>query len=199
MSRSEGDADPSSAALAAVVVATLRDRSQTLATAESLTGGLVGATLSDVPGASAVYRGGLIVYATELKAELAHVSVQTLAADGPVAARTAAQLARGAADVCGADWGLATTGVAGPDPQDGHPVGQVYVAVAGPPSEGVLDEVPEGFPEADQVGVQVQELALAGDRSAIRDQTTRAVLLLLLDRLGVGHPGGRSVPWGVET
>ena len=61
MSRSEGDADPSSAALAAVVVATLRDRSQTLATAESLTGGLVGATLTDVPGASAVYRGGLIV------------------------------------------------------------------------------------------------------------------------------------------
>ena len=199
MSRSEGDADPSSAALAAVVVATLRDRSQTLATAESLTGGLVGATLTDVPGASAVYRGGLIVYATELKAELAHVSVQTLAADGPVAARTAAQLARGAADVCGADWGLATTGVAGPDPQDGHPVGQVYVAVAGPPSEGVLDEVPEGFPEADQVGVQVQELALAGDRSAIRDQTTRAVLLLLLDRLGTGRPGGRSAPWGVET
>ena len=199
MSRSEGDADPSSAALAAVVVATLRDRSQTLATAESLTGGLVGATLTDVPGASAVYRGGLIVYATELKAELAHVSVQTLAADGPVAARTAAQLARGAADVCGADWGLATTGVAGPDPQDGHPVGQVYVAVAGPPSAGVLDEVPGGLPEADQVGVQVQELALAGNRSAIRDQTTRAVLLLLLDRLGVGHPGGRSVPWGVET
>ena len=199
MSRSEGDADPSSAALAAVVVATLRDRSQTLATAESLTGGLVGATLTDVPGASAVYRGGLIVYATELKAELAHVSVQTLAADGPVAARTAAQLARGAADVCGADWGLATTGVAGPDPQDGHPVGQVYVAVAGPPSEGVLDKVPEGLPEGDQIGVLVQELALAGDRSAIRDQTTRAVLLLLLDRLGVGHPGGRSVPWGVET
>ena len=123
------------AAPAEAVVAALRDRSQTLATAESLTGGLVGATLTAVPGASAVYRGGLIVYATELKAELARVSPQTLAADGPVAASTAAQLARGAADVCGADWGLATTGVAGPEPQDGHPVGQVFVAVAGPPSD----------------------------------------------------------------
>lgn len=200
MSRSGGGADSAPAALAAAVVATLRDRSQTLATAESLTGGLVGATLTDVPGASAVYRGGLIVYATELKAELARVSVQTLAADGPVAASTAAQLARGAADVCGADWGLATTGVAGPEPQDGHPVGQVYVAVAGPAPEGVLDEVPEGLPEEDdQGGVQVRELALVGDRSAIRDQTTHGVLLLLLDRLGVGHPDGRTAPWGVET
>ena len=137
MSGPDGGADTSAALPAEAVVAALRDRSQTLATAESLTGGLVGATLTAVPGASAVYRGGLIVYATELKAELARVSPQTLAADGPVAARTAAQLARGAADVCGADWGLATTGVAGPDPQDGHPVGQVYVAVAGPPPDEV--------------------------------------------------------------
>ncbi|HYI54220.1 MAG TPA: CinA family protein [Microlunatus sp.] len=188
-------ADTSAAAPAGAVVAALRERSQTLATAESLTGGLVGATLTAVPGASAVYRGGLIVYATELKAELARVSPQTLAADGPVAASTAAQLARGAADVCGADWGLATTGVAGPDPQDGHPVGQVYVAVAGPPS----DEVPEGSTEGDQVGVQVQELSLVGDRWAIRDQTTRAVLQLLLDRLQAGHPAGRSAPSGVAT
>jgi nicotinamide-nucleotide amidase len=188
-------ADTSAAAPAGAVVAALRERSQTLATAESLTGGLVGATLTAVPGASAVYRGGLIVYATELKAELARVSPQTLAANGPVAASTAAQLARGAADVCGADWGLATTGVAGPDPQDGHPVGQVYVAVAGPPS----DEVPEGSTERDQVGVQVQELSLVGDRWAIRDQTTRAVLQLLLDRLQAGHPAGRSAPSGVAT
>ena len=170
-------------------MAALRDRSQTLATAESLTGGLVGATLTAVPGASAVYRGGLIVYATELKAELARVSAQTLAADGPVAASTAAQLARGAADVCGADWGLATTGVAGPEPQDGHPVGQVFVAVAGPPSDEVPAGSRRGCAERDQGGVQVRELSLTGDRSAIRDQTTRAVLLLLLDRLRVGHPG----------
>jgi nicotinamide-nucleotide amidase len=144
MSGSERGADPSPVALAAAVVAALRDRSQTLATAESLTGGLVGATLTDVPGASAVYRGGLIVYATGLKAALARVSAQTLATDGPVAASTAAELARGAAAACGADWGLATTGVAGPDPQDGHPVGQVFVAVAGPRLDGATDGLPEG-------------------------------------------------------
>ena len=195
MSGPDGDADTSPAAPAEAVVAALRDRSQTLATAESLTGGLVGATITSVPGASTVYRGGLIVYATELKAELARVSAQTLAADGPVAASTAAQLARGAADVCGADWGLATTGVAGPEPQDGHPVGQVYVAVAGPPP----DDVSGGRSVRHQGGVQVQELSLAGDRSAIRDQTTRAVLQLLLDRLQAGHPPGRSAPSGVET
>ena len=196
MSRSEGGADPSLAALAAVVVATLRGRSQTLATAESLTGGLVGATLTDVPGASAVYRGGLIVYATGLKAALARVSAQTLATDGPVAASTAAELARGAAAAGGADWGLATTGVAGPDPQDGHPVGQVFVAVAGPRLDGATDGLPEGD---HQDVLEVQELALAGDRAAIRDLTTRAVLRLLLDRLGDARSYGRSAPTGVET
>jgi len=174
--------------LATTVVAALRGRSQTVATAESLTGGLVGATLTDVPGASAVYRGGLIVYATELKGDLARVSARTLAADGPIAASTAGQLARGAATVCGADWGLATTGVAGPEPQDGHPVGQVFVAVAGPRSV----EVP------DRSGVEVRELALTGDRSAIRDQTTRAVLQLLLDTLRIERPQGLSAPSGAE-
>ena len=169
--------------LAAAVVAALRDRSQTLATAESLTGGLVGATLTDVPGASAVYRGGLIVYATELKAELAGVSAQTLAADGPVAAtHGGAAGPRGRGRVRGrlgtGDDRSGRTGSAGRASR------RPGVRRRGRTTE-VLDEVP-GVPEADQVGVQVQELALAGDRSAIRDQTTRAVLLLLLDRLGVG-------------
>ena len=180
------DADPSRVALAGFVVAALRQRSETVASAESLTGGLVGVSLTDVPGASAIYRGGLIVYATELKAEVAGVSAQTLATDGPVAASTAAQLARGAAAVCGADWGLATTGVAGPEPQDGHPVGQVFVAVAGPGSGDA--------PRADRDGVVVRELALSGDRSAIRDQTTRAVLQLLLDTLRTGRPDRHRPP-----
>ena len=198
MSGTDGVADPSLQSLAADVVAALRDREQTLATAESLTGGLLGATLTAVPGASAVYRGGLIVYATELKAELARVSALTLAADGPVSASTAGELARGAAGVCGADWGLATTGVAGPEPQDGHPVGQVFVAVAGPG--------PNVPPEADGGGAEVgtdrraevRELALTGDRSAIRDQTTRAVLMLLLRALGVERHDGLSAPSSVE-
>ena len=85
--------------------------------------------LTGVPGASAVYRGGLITYATDLKATLAGVSAVTLERDGPVAPTTAAELAIGAARRCAADWGLAVTGVAGPDPQDGHPVGQVFVGI----------------------------------------------------------------------
>jgi nicotinamide-nucleotide amidase len=157
--------DASTVDLAARVVSALRHRSQAVATAESLTGGLVGATITSVPGASVVYRGGLITYATELKAELAGVSPSVLEADGPVAATTAAELARGAARICAADWGLATTGVAGPDPQDGHPVGQVFVAVAG------------------ERRTQVRELSLAGDRSEIRAQTVVAVLSLLSERL----------------
>ena len=155
--------------LAAQTVSMLRARGQTMATAESLTGGLLGATITEVPGASAVYRGGLIPYATELKATLVGVSSRTLAADGPVAASTAAQLASGAARTCRADWGLATTGVAGPDPQDGHPVGQVFIAVAGP------------LPGSDPV--RVRELSLTGDRDAIRRETVAAVLGLLLESL----------------
>jgi nicotinamide-nucleotide amidase len=170
-------ADSEAEDLAARVVLALRNRVQTVATAESLTGGLVGATITTVPGASAVYRGGLITYATELKAELAGVSPAVLAADGPVAPTTAAQLAQGAARTCGADWGLATTGVAGPDPQDGHPVGQVFVAVAGPASVDFFGS------SAGERGVQVRELSLTGDRAAIRARAVAAVLRLLVEQL----------------
>jgi nicotinamide-nucleotide amidase len=114
------------------LVEALRARRQTLAVAESLTGGLLAATIVDVPGASRVFRGGLIVYATELKATLAGVPVDLLERRGPVDPDVAAQLARGARERCAADWGLSTTGVAGPDPQDGVAVGTVFVAVSGP-------------------------------------------------------------------
>ncbi|GAA0912006.1 CinA family protein [Virgisporangium aurantiacum] len=150
---------------AGTVLSLLKKRGETLATAESLTGGLVAATIVDVPGASAVYRGGLVAYATELKAALVGVPNDLLAARGPVDPDVARALARGARERCGADWGLATTGVAGPDPQDGHPVGRVYVAVSGP---GV-DEV--------------RELTLTGDRPAIRAGSVAAVLVLLEDTL----------------
>ena len=100
-------------ALAASILAELRRRGQTLASAESLTGGMVGALLTDIPGASANYLGGVISYATPLKATLAGVDRTTLAELGPVAERTAAEMARGVAERCNADWGLATTGVAG--------------------------------------------------------------------------------------
>lgn len=143
----------------------LRARQETLATAESLTGGLLGASLTAVAGASAVYRGGVIAYATGLKATLAGATTATLDREGPVAAATALEMAEGVRARCGADWGLAVTGVAGPESQGGHPVGQVFVAVASSSSDRVV------------------ELALSGSRSAIRAETAIQALALLEDRL----------------
>ena len=96
---------------AAAAVHSLVERRETLATAESLTGGLVAATIVEIPGVSAVFRGGLVVYATELKGTLAGVPKELLEERGPVDPDVAAKLAEGARDRCGADWGLATTGV----------------------------------------------------------------------------------------
>ena len=95
-------------------------RDETVAAAESLTAGLFCATLATVPGASATLRGGVVVYATELKTALAGVPVDLLAAHGPVSPEAAAALADGVRARCGASWGLGLTGVAGPDPVDGH-------------------------------------------------------------------------------
>ncbi|GAB1642434.1 CinA family protein [Krasilnikovia sp. MM14-A1259] len=150
---------------AAAAVHALVERRETLATAESLTGGLVAATVVEIPGVSAVFRGGLVVYATDLKHSLAGVPEDLLAARGPVDPDVAEALAQGARQRCGADWGVATTGVAGPEPQDGKPVGLVYVAVAGPP------------------GSAVQELRLKGSREQVRIESVSMVLNLLVDSL----------------
>ena len=149
----------------AAVVQALLDRGETVATAESLTGGLVAATLVEVAGVSAVFRGGLVVYATDLKHALAGVPEDLLAARGPVDPDVALALARGARERCAADWGVGTTGVAGPDPQDGVPVGRVFVAVAGPDA------------------AQVRELSLGGGRAEIRAASVAGVLELLLELL----------------
>jgi nicotinamide-nucleotide amidase len=154
-------------ALAVSILAELDRRGETLASAESLTGGLLGALFTTVPGASASYVGGVISYATSLKATLAGVDEATLAEFGPVAAPTAAEMARGVANRCEADWGLATTGVAGPEAQDDHPVGQVFVAVNHQAGELL----------------RVEELSLRGDRAAIRKQAAAAALALLADAL----------------
>jgi nicotinamide-nucleotide amidase len=158
-----GDREP--VTRAAAVVRALADRRQTLAVAESLTGGLLAATIVDVAGASAVFRGGLVVYATDLKSALAGVPADLLAERGPIDPDVAAALAAGARRRCRADWGLGTTGVAGPDPQHGRPVGEVYVALAG----------------AD--GAEVRPLRLHGGRAAIRSGAVAASLELLLERL----------------
>jgi len=158
-------------AAAADAVRRLVERRETLATAESLTGGLVAATIVEIPGVSAVYRGGLVVYATDLKHELAGVPEGLLAERGPVDADVALALAEGARRRCSAGWGLATTGVAGPDPQDGKPVGTVFVAVAGPS------------------GAAVRELKLDGNRAVIRVESVTAVLRLLAERLRTAPAG----------
>lgn len=146
------------------VVAALRERGWTVATAESLTAGLVAATLADVPGASAVLRGGVVVYATELKHSLADVPVEVLETHGAVSADTARALAVGAARRCGADVGIGLTGVAGPDRQEGVAVGTVHVGIC----------VPDRQPWS-------VELALSGDRREIRVRACGAALALVTD------------------
>jgi nicotinamide-nucleotide amidase len=149
---------------AAEVLRILRSRGETLAVAESLTGGLLAATVVDVPGASKVFRGGLVVYATDLKGRLAGVPTELLEARGPVDPDVALALAAGARRACLADWGLATTGVAGPESQGGTAVGTVYVACDGP-------------------SAVVRRLALDGDRAAVRLGAVTAALDLLGEQL----------------
>ncbi len=153
------------ASRAAFVVHCLHERHETLATVESLTGGALANSIVEIAGVSGIYRGGLVVYATELKAELAGVPADLLAERGPVDPDVAAALAEGARRRCGADWGLATTGVAGPEPQDGKPVGLVYVAAAGPG------------------GTRVRRLDLDGGRDHIRGAAVIEALRLLAERI----------------
>ncbi len=143
----------------------MRSRGQTLAVAESLTGGMVCAALTDIPGASVVVRGGIVAYATDLKAILLGVPRELLERYGAVYPGVAAAMAEGAWRRLGAVLAVATTGVAGPDPQDGQSVGTVHIAVAA---------------EGDMV---VRTFALPGDRAAVRAGTVAVALRLLLDLL----------------
>ena len=118
--------------LAAKVIRTLGQRTLHLAVAESITGGLIGATLTTVPGASKVYLGGVVSYATRLKNRLLGVPVETIAAHTVVSEEVAIEMAVGLQERTNADWVIAVTGVAGPDPQDGHAPGEVWVSVLGP-------------------------------------------------------------------
>ncbi|ALV32911.1 CinA family protein [Streptomyces sp. CdTB01] len=164
---------------AADVVRLLTVRGETLAVAESLTGGLVAADITGVPGASKAFRGSVTAYATELKHELLGVDADLLAARGAVDPQVAAQMAAGVRKALGADWGIATTGVAGPEPQDGRPVGTVFVAVDGPFGPG----------SGSASGGKVEALRLNGDRAEIRRESVRSVLALLLTELAGEHSG----------
>jgi nicotinamide-nucleotide amidase len=135
-------------------------RGETVACAESLTGGGVADLLSGTPGASATYVGGVVSYATRVKRDLLGVTAAQV-----VSADCAAQMATGVRDLMSTDWAVSTTGVAGPEKQDDKPVGTVYLGVAGP------------------LRVQVHRLSLAGDRGEIRTLACRAAVQALLDEL----------------
>jgi nicotinamide-nucleotide amidase len=152
-------------ALARQILTRLQAGGRTVAVAESLTGGLVAAALTDIPGASASFRGGVVTYATELKASLLGVDRDMLAEHGAVYAPVAAAMADGVRARLGATYGVATTGVAGPEPADGQPVGTAHIAVSA----------------ADDTVVRT--VVLEGDRHVIRRLTVEHALGLLLGRL----------------
>lgn len=152
------------------VVLALVERGLTVACAESLTGGLVCAALTSEPGSSRAVRGGVVGYATDVKASVLGVDARRLADVGPVDALVAEQMAVGAARLLGADVGLSTTGVAGPGPSGGMPAGTVYVAASGPWPGGVTS----------------RRLALEGDRTEVREGSVTAVLGLLDELLRGG-------------
>lgn len=139
----------------------LAQRGATLTTAESLTGGRLAAQVTGVAGASRVYLGGVVAYATRVKQQLLGVPAELVARHGAVSAECARAMAEGARAALGATYALSTTGVAGPEEQEGKAAGTVFVGAAGPD------------------GTTVIALALAGDRPTIQDRTCREALSAL--------------------
>lgn len=161
----DGETAPSAPDPAVAVLRALDARGWSVAAAESLTGGRLTAALVDVPGASAHLRGGIVAYSTDLKTSALGVEADLLAARGAVDPAVAEQMAQGVRHVLRADVGLATTGVAGPDPQDGQPVGTVFVAVSTPET------------------TVVTSLTLSGTRDEIRSRAVVGALELALTLL----------------
>lgn len=161
-----------SAVTAADIVAALKRRGQHLACAESLTGGLFAAAVTAAPGASAVFTAGIVAYTPRMKTELLGVPVEVIDSAGVVSREVAAALALGARDRTGADWGVGTTGAAGPEAHGGQPPGTVWIAVADPSGE-----------------VTARKLALSGGRAEVCRATVEAAKGLLMERL---DPRGRE-------
>lgn len=156
---------------ASTVVAALGARGWTLGVAESLTGGAVAAEVVSVPGASAVFLGGVVAYATPVKRTILGVDAALLSEHGPVHPLVAQQMAQGirdavAVDGHAADVGVSTTGIAGPDSPDGQPVGTVHIGAVTPDR------------------AETREFRFAGDRAEIRALAVVAALTTLLDLLG---------------
>ncbi|MBT4908891.1 MAG: CinA family protein [Microbacteriaceae bacterium] len=155
---------------ASAVIAQAVAKGISLAVAESLTGGAVAADLVSIPGASAVFRGGIVAYDPVIKHDLLEVDAAALASGGAVTALVATQMAEGVAKRLSSDFAVATTGVAGPDPEpvSGQKPGTVFIAVAGT-----------------ALGTLVRELSLTGDRAEIRAKATRAALQALADGIAI--------------
>lgn len=175
----------------------LRERGLTLASAESLTAGRVAASVADVPGASAVLQGGVVAYQNRVKQDLLGVSATLLDTRGAVAPETARQMAAGVRRVVGADIGIATTGVAGPEPHQGQAVGTVWLGLAVGEElaeeaavvvgeRGDYREPGSGQAEASSGGTLTlaRLLRLDGDREAVRAASTQAALALVAELLG---------------
>ncbi|AQL51377.1 damage inducible protein CinA [Corynebacterium pseudotuberculosis] len=159
------------------VIAELKRRGESLAACESLTAGLYMASLADVPGASAVLKGGFVTYATSLKHALAGVEQSILDEFGPVSSQCAVAMAEGARLCCNASWGISLTGVAGPEQQAGHPVGEVWIGVAFP------DGKTKAYRAGDISCGETEEGLLVGGRSLIRSAAVRCAHALILQLL----------------
>ncbi|GAA2233876.1 CinA family protein [Rarobacter faecitabidus] len=167
---------PDSRPLAADLVGACSARGISIGTAESLTGGLVAAAIVDIPGASAVLRGGIVAYDLQIKAGVLGVSHDLLAARGAVDPEVAAQMADGAARMLGVRLAISTTGVAGPGSDGGHCAGEVYVGLRLADSD-------------DHVTQRVLRLRLSGDRTQVRAQVVRRALSEALSMVRSGESG----------
>ena len=152
-------------ALVTRAVTLLKEKGLTVATAESCTGGMIAAAITDVAGASRVFGTGVVSYSCDCKMKLLGVSAATLETEGAVCAATAAQMAEGVRRVGDAAIGVSVTGEAGPIAAENHPVGTVFIGYA------------------DENGAITEEHHFEGDRAAIRRQAVEAVLVLLVRRL----------------
>lgn len=150
------------------LVARLKEIGATLATAESLTGGQVAARVTGVPGSSAVYAGGVVSYMTEVKVSVLGVAPATVEEHGVVSAQCAREMADGVRRLLGTTYAVSTTGVAGPDRQEGKPVGTVFVGLAGPG------------------GVESLAFNFEGDRATIQQASVAAALSALADMIASG-------------
>ncbi|MBD7995901.1 nicotinamide-nucleotide amidohydrolase family protein [Arthrobacter sp. Sa2CUA1] len=156
------------------IVAAAAARGLRVAAAESLTAGMLAAELATVPGASAVLQGGVVAYQNSVKAQVLGVPEDLLRKAGSVDPAVAEQMAGGVRKVLNADIGISTTGVAGPEPHDGKPVGTVFIGIA------------------TASAVRAEGFRFEGDRAAIRRQACTAALELLALELLSGEPAQES-------